>query len=86
LEGKRIGLIHGWGPKHNLQSRIAGKFSPDIPDLIVYGHSHMPFWGEWEGIAMFNPGAASSGGYPGRGSVGLIEISDGVVDARFLTL
>ncbi len=85
LEGKRIGLIHGWGPKHDLQSRIVARFPQDIPDLIVYGHTHVPFWGEWEGIAMFNPGSAWTGGGLGRGSVGILEISDGAVQARFLT-
>ncbi|MEW6352081.1 MAG: metallophosphoesterase family protein [Thermodesulfobacteriota bacterium] len=85
LEGKRIGLVHGWGAKHNLQSRIVTKFSPDVPDLIVFGHTHVPFWGEYQGIAMFNPGCASTGGYQGRGSVGIIEISDGVVQAQHLT-
>ena len=56
---KRIGLIHGWGSKQGLQERILTRFEQDPPDLVVFGHSHVPFFGEVNGVLMFNPGSAS---------------------------
>ncbi len=84
--GKKIGLIHGWGSKQGLRARVLSHFEPDKPDLIIYGHSHVPFWGEIEGIPMFNPGAATRNPYTGNGTVGKLEIFDGVFQATFLHL
>lgn len=79
----RIGLIHGWGSKEGLAERIIQRFAAEKPDLIVYGHSHMPFWGEVNGVRMFNPGAASWNRNSGTGTVGLLEIRDGEIEAKF---
>jgi len=84
--GKRIGLIHGWGSKDGLAERILSRFGPEEPDLIVFGHSHVPFWGKVKGTPMFNPGSASQNRYTGTGSVGLIEIVGGEIEAKFLSL
>ena len=75
----RIGLIHGWGSKEGLEARIVARFAADNPDLIVYGHSHVPFWGRVKGVAMFNPGAASRNRGTGLGTVGIVEIRDGKI-------
>lgn len=82
--GKRIGLIHGWGSREGLERRIIRRFEAPLPDVIVYGHSHVPFWGEVEGVRMFNPGAASTGGYGREGSVGMIEIVDDKLEGTFV--
>ena len=84
--GKRIALIHGWGSKDRLEQRILGHFQNDKPDLIVYGHSHVPFWGEVDGVLMFNPGSARQSGHSEGGTVGLIEIIDGNISARILSV
>ncbi len=86
VEGIQIGLVHGWGPKHDLESRIVASFAPDTPDLIVYGHSHVPFWGMIDGVRMFNPGSAANGAHGGRGSVGMIEIDDSGIQTRFMAV
>jgi uncharacterized protein len=84
--GKRIGLIHGWGSKQGLRARVLSLFESDKPDIIVYGHSHVPFWGEIDGVMMFNPGAATRNPYTGNGTVGRLEILEGSVEATFLRL
>lgn len=86
VAGKRIGLMHGWGSKEGLAERILTRFTPDRPDLIVYGHAHVPFWGKVEGIPMFNPGAAGRNRDTGRGTVGVIEIVEDTIEAGFLTV
>ncbi len=85
-QDKKIGLIHGWGAKQGLEDRIVERFASDRPDLIVYGHSHTPFCGEYHGRMLFNPGSAAGGRYRGDGTVGLIEIVDGSVEGRILSI
>lgn len=84
--GKRIGLIHGWGSKDGLSERILARFGHDRPDLVVFGHSHVPFWGLVDGTHMFNPGSASQNRYSGTATVGLIEVVDNEVTGSILTL
>lgn len=81
---KRVAVIHGWGSKDGLAQRIRARLAPENPDLIVFGHSHRPFWGEVDGMPMFNPGSASVLGHPGTASVGIIEFNGGRFDGRFL--
>jgi putative phosphoesterase len=86
VAGKRIGLIHGWGVKQGLENRIIEKFQEKNLDLIVYGHTHVPYWGKNAGIDMFNPGSASQNRYLETGTVGIIDIEDGTLDARILVV
>jgi uncharacterized protein len=86
VAGKRIVLIHGWGSRDGLEQRILGQFQTDSPDLIVYGHSHVPFWGKVRGVNMFNPGSASFSRDKGNGTVGIIEIADENIVGTILPL
>jgi hypothetical protein len=85
-DGKRIVLIHGWGSRDGLEQRILGQFQTEPPDLIVYGHSHAPFWGKVRGVNMFNPGSANFGRDTGKGTVGMIEISKGDIVGSILSI
>lgn len=82
--GIRIAMIHGWGSKEGLEDRILRRFIGENPDLIVYGHSHVPYWGVVDGVHMFNPGAASQNRYTGTGTVGILEIRDKEMEATIL--
>lgn len=82
--GKRIGLVHGWGSKDGLERRVLTRFEPENLDLIVYGHSHVPFWGRVNGTYMFNPGSAAHNRYGEHATVGIIEISGETVIGKFL--
>ena len=84
--GKRIGLMHGWGSKEGLARRVLSRFEPDPPDVIVFGHSHVPFWGKVNGTDMFNPGSVAQARYTGAGTVGVLEILEGNVEGKFLSL
>ncbi len=86
VAGKRIGLVHGWGAKQGLEERIVALLGPEKPDLIVYGHSHVPFWGKVQGSRVFNPGTASAGNYGRKATAGLIEIVDDNVEARIISV
>jgi putative phosphoesterase len=65
IEGKRVGIIHGWGSPHGIDDRV-GKMFSDV-DIIVYGHSHYSQNEVKKGILFFNPGQA-------RNSFGILTI------------
>jgi putative phosphoesterase len=58
IEGKKIGIIHGWGSPHGIDDRVGNVFSE--VDIIIYGHSHYPQNESKNGIFFFNPGQARS--------------------------
>jgi len=67
INGKKIGLIHGWGGPWGIADRIREMFT-DL-DLIIYGHSHEPWNKSIRGSLVLNPGQA-------RNSFGLITLND----------
>jgi len=72
----RVGLIHGWGAKTDLEERILNTFQ-DV-DVIVYGHSHKPANHLKDGILLFNPGTAIGYTSSGPHTVGILEIGEEV--------
>ena len=67
VNGKKIGLIHGWGAPWGIANRVREMFS-DV-DIIIFGHSHQPCNQYIGGSLQFNPGRASD-------SFGLLTIDD----------
>ena len=65
IEGKRIGIIHGWGSPYGIDDRV-GKMFEDV-DIIVYGHSHYSQNEVKRGVLFFNPGQA-------RNSFGILTV------------
>ncbi|MDI6796462.1 MAG: YfcE family phosphodiesterase [Desulfatibacillaceae bacterium] len=72
VERIAIGIIHGWGPRENLEARILPEFAQLEVDAICYGHTHTPASHYREGILLFNPGSFMSG------TVGLLEVDKGI--------
>ena len=65
LEGKRIGITHGWGGPYGIVDRV-GKIFEDV-DVIIFGHSHQSKDEIKKGILFFNPGRA-------RNSFGILTV------------
>ena len=82
IAGRRIGIVHGWGSPRGLEDAVFHTFS-DV-DIIVFGHSHVPFQETRGGVILFNPGSYR-GGYSMRGTVGIIEIAADIT-ARHITV
>ena len=78
--GVRVGMIHDSGSREGRARRMRRRF-PDC-DVVVYGHSHVPFCGEGEdGQLLFNPGSPTDKRMQPLATYGVIEVSDGAVRA-----
>ena len=69
IEGKRIGVIHGWGAPFGIEDRVREMFE-DV-DIIIFGHSHHSKNEVKKDILFFNPGRA-------RDSFGILTIGEKV--------
>ena len=78
VAGKRIGLIHGWGAKYDLEERVLRTFSGEQVDCIVYGHSHQPACHVVNGILLFNPGSPTDRRNAPFHSLGILTIGAGI--------
>ncbi len=65
IEGRKIGITHGWGSPNGIQDRVLGRLGE--VDIIVYGHSHIARIEKIGNVLFFNPG-------PGWRSFGILTI------------
>jgi len=63
VHGYRVGITHGWGSPYDLVPRLRKEFK-DV-DIILFGHSHIPFQMMENGVLWLNPGSV----FHGRGNV-----------------
>jgi uncharacterized protein len=71
VEGKSIGIIHGRGMPFGIEDLVYQAFGG--VDVIIFGHSHLPFYRKKGETILFNPGSYRPS-YGNRGTVGLMEI------------
>ena len=76
-DGRRVGIIHGWGSPVRLAQRVRERFEAE--DLILFGHSHVPQHQLLGRTIMFNPGTVSAFALKLQKTYGRIEIDvDGI--------
>lgn len=59
VNGKRLGLMHGYWFPFFCQHRSLARFKKDKVDAILYGHTHVIRNERVNNILFFNPGSAS---------------------------
>jgi putative phosphoesterase len=69
-----VGLIHG-KYKIDIQREMIRREFGEV-DLIVYGHSHAPFWGREGDVYFLNPGSPTDKRYAPYNSVALLHIGE----------
>ena len=55
LEGLRFTVVHETGPSAGRDARMAARY-PDT-DVLVFGHSHIPWDSTSQGLRLLNPGS-----------------------------
>ena len=79
LEGLAVAMIHDSGPKTGRPLRMRRRF-PNA-DLVIFGHSHIPMDVTADGVRIFNPGSPTDKRRQPYGTLGRLEITDGVLVA-----
>lgn len=76
----RIGIVHILGDAHT-RERVARQEFPNAR-CVVFGHSHIPWNQEYDGLLLFNPGSATDRRRRPQCSIGLLHIDDETRDVR----
>jgi putative phosphoesterase len=83
VDGIRIHVSHGHEIGVPRPEKLLARYAADV---IVYGHTHMPLVTKADGRLLVNPGAAGPARFDIKPSVGILEIADGVAEARILPI
>jgi len=86
LCGKKICLMHGYGNPKNLINVLKKSLSKYKPNVIVFGHSHVPMNEYVDGVLFFNPGSATDTIFSTYRSYGIIEMTKGKIKADIYRL
>lgn len=84
VEGKLIGLTHGWGPPIGIERRVLSKF-PDV-DAVVFGHTHKALVERRKGVLLVNPGTPNDRRFSKRLSYAVLTIEDGELKPEIIWL
>jgi hypothetical protein len=83
IDGLPVAMIHDSGQKTGRLTRMRRRFPS--ARLVVFGHSHIPWDSEEDGFRVFNPGSPTDKRRQPAGTIGLLNIADGVLlDARIV--
>jgi len=80
LGGRVIGLIHGdGGAREQTVKRAWEAFAGEAVDVIIFGHSHLPYLKTAQGTILFNPGSATEKRRSPYYSYGVMEMDGGTI-------
>ncbi|MBY6035928.1 metallophosphoesterase [Fictibacillus nanhaiensis] len=75
IEHLKIGVVHGHlGKGRTTPERALRSFKEESVDLIVFGHSHIPYLEKEEDVILFNPGSPTDKRRQKQFSYGLLTI------------
>jgi len=80
FEDVKIGIAHGTGSPAGIENRLLYTF-PDA-DIIVFGHTHRPFWGEIGGVWFLNPGSPTNKRLEPFHTYAVLNIDNGTFSAE----
>ncbi len=85
VEGTRIGVTHpAWGGPEFPPEDLLDDF-PDVPDVILFGHTHEPMNEIINGVLFLNPGQ----GYPSfmvAATIAVLTVDGGAFEAEIKTI
>jgi uncharacterized protein len=82
-----VRFLVGHKPKRLLNRLSAGKIEGERPDLVVWGHTHVPSAAWVDGALYLNPGTASSPDEEDDGpTVAIVEVEPAGLSVKFVPL
>jgi len=85
-DGVRIFVVHDLGLPQNLKPSVAEALRQHEPQIVVFGHTHVPYWAQHGEILYINPGSASKGRQGSLPSVALLNIVNGQITGHHYQL
>jgi putative phosphoesterase len=82
--GVRVAMLHDSGRKEGRRHRLKRRFPEAC--VVVFGHSHIPFLEEEDGLLLLNPGSPTDKRRQRDYTFALLRAENGVVRAGVLTL
>lgn len=77
IAGVPIAMIHDSGPAAGRSVRMRRRFPAAA--LVIFGHSHIPWDAEVDGLRVFNPGSPTDKRRQPHGTIGMLEFEDGAI-------
>jgi putative phosphoesterase len=82
--GARIAMIHDSGRRQGRRNRMRRRF-PGVR-VVVFGHSHIPWLEDEEGLLLLNPGSPTDRRRQPEHTFALLWVEDGEARAKVLAL
>ncbi|GAA0492939.1 metallophosphoesterase family protein [Salinibacillus aidingensis] len=76
VKGYKIGIVHGHGEKKTTEKRAIEAFQEDMPDILIFGHSHIPLIRYFKKTLLMNPGSPTDKRKLPFYSFGVLEIGE----------
>ena len=83
LDGKKFFVQHIVDP-HRLQATLRERLKRIEPDVVVFGHTHMPFCETLGGVLFLNPGSVTQPRGDYRPSIVRLTIDHGKITPKFI--
>jgi predicted phosphodiesterase len=77
---------HQFATAEKLSAAQARLIDKHMPDVVVFGHSHQAYSGNWRGTLLFNPGSAGPKRFSLPRSVGFLELREDQISSRIVLL
>lgn len=84
LDGVAVAMVHDSGPKKGRRRRMWRRF-PEAR-VVVFGHSHIPWLEDEDGVMLLNPGSPTDKRRQPHHTFALLRASGGDVEADLLVL
>ena len=85
-EGVKIALAHGEGNPDGIIPRLQKAFKGSGVQVVLFGHSHVPYNSMVDGVLFFNPGSPTDTIRSPYLSYGVLDVKDGKVKAKIVKL
>ncbi len=82
--GARIAILHDSGRREGRRKRLLRRF-PDAR-VVIFGHSHIPFLEDEDGLLLLNPGSPTDKRRQPEYTFALLRVEEGSVRAEILEL
>ena len=83
VDGLRVHVSHGHEVGSPTPAKLAARYDADV---IVFGHTHKPFFATIEGTLYFNPGYAGKSRFGMERSVAILHCDEKGIEPQFLRL